>query len=690
MSRNRSIAKRMGGEHSRTPKAGDKNYAKVLFSPDEMASFESLMNEVDDVGVGGKFIAPRRDADTEAPPRSAWKDWCTGLNAVVLVVLVVTAVVAVDFTRSYFPSAMTADGAKTRVDTTLETTPSPSPAARALASDLARASSSGEADPVWTAAVEGRRDALARVAGSDGGSVVSEKDGGDAETETTDVSVASGVDDVFFTPSPTMNATARDEDDDAADEWRSTAVGFGDDDSSVDSSQRQEQISRNLTEKNALAATRATRTSRSGADAARAAADAAETSAADAAEATSREARHEAAETDEERRARHAKEDEERRARHEKEDRERAEKHAMEDELRELRAAVKDRETMTTFGEMRADGVGVFVAGDPTTTATATMDPDATRVSYGGDGSRDAPPDFTDPRAPSERDQDPDPTLPEPLDDPLGMFTDRPADDAVAPETPEDMSGSPGTNASVPYDPDEGFADPPQVPEDVLEPEAAEAAEAPAATPPRRAGAKKKAAMRKEKAASKTDGAGDAPAWDAAETKGFEDDEPGTFADAPTEAPDAPKNEPRQNFFAPEDPGDAAAPGGASPPLPDAPGLFEEEDARFPDALPQTGDGGSERASDHPADYDHASLRVGVNVTRANDVVADAGGEKRTNEIFSPAALATPRDANETAPTAYALDLSSTTVKGLVRDPSKHGGDAEASFGSRGAEPEPP
>jgi hypothetical protein len=390
MSRNRSIAKRMGGEHSRTPKAGDKNYAKVLFSPDEMASFESLMNEVDDVGVGGKFIAPRRDADTEAPPRSAWKDWCTGLNAVVLVVLVITAVVAVDFTRSYFPSAMTADGAKTRVDTTLETTPSPSPAARALASDLARAEArSGEADPARNAAVEGRRDALARVAGSNGGSVVSEKDGGDAETETKDVSVASDADDVFFTPpSPTTNATARDEDDDAADEWHSTAVGFGDDDLRIDSSQRQEQISRNLTD--ALAdGSRATRMSHPGADAARAAADAAEASAADAAEATSREARHEAAETDEERRARHAKEDEERRARHEKEDRERAEKHAMEDELRELRAAVKDREThSTTFGPSPRDfsGVGVFVAGDPTT--TTTNDPDATRVSYGGDGEK--------------------------------------------------------------------------------------------------------------------------------------------------------------------------------------------------------------------------------------------------------------------------------------------------------------
>jgi hypothetical protein len=124
--------------------------------------------------------------------------------------------------------------------------------------------------------------------------------------------------------------------------------------------------------------------------------------------------------------------------------------------------------------------------------------------------------------------------------------------------------------------------------------------------------------------------------------------------------------------------------------LPDAPGLPEEEDARFlSDALPRTGDGArTERLSDPPEDYDHASLRVGVNVTRANDGVADAGGEEKEEE--EPAALATPRDANETAPTAYALDLSATTVKGLVRDSRKHGGEAEASFGSRGAEPEPP
>ena len=113
MSRNRSIAKRMGGEHTRTPKAGDKSYAKVLFSPDEMASFESLMNEVDDVGVGGKFITPRRGADAEdAPTSSFFRDWCTGLNAVVLVVLVVTAIVAVDFSRSYFPDRATAAGTR--------------------------------------------------------------------------------------------------------------------------------------------------------------------------------------------------------------------------------------------------------------------------------------------------------------------------------------------------------------------------------------------------------------------------------------------------------------------------------------------------------------------------------------------------------------------------------------------------
>ena len=103
MSRNRSIAKRMGGEHTRTPKAGDKSYAKVLFSPDEMASFESLMNEVDDVGVGGKFIKPRFDANADAAPTSSWRDWCTGLNVAVLVVLVVTAV-AVSYTHLTLPT----------------------------------------------------------------------------------------------------------------------------------------------------------------------------------------------------------------------------------------------------------------------------------------------------------------------------------------------------------------------------------------------------------------------------------------------------------------------------------------------------------------------------------------------------------------------------------------------------------
>ena len=44
MSRNRSIAQRMGNELSGAKK-GDPNYAKVLFTPDDMASFETLPNQ---------------------------------------------------------------------------------------------------------------------------------------------------------------------------------------------------------------------------------------------------------------------------------------------------------------------------------------------------------------------------------------------------------------------------------------------------------------------------------------------------------------------------------------------------------------------------------------------------------------------------------------------------------------------
>lgn len=627
MSRNRSIAKRMGGEHTRTPKAGDKSYAKVLFSPDEMASFESLMNEVDDVGVGGKFITPRRDADTEAPPRSAWKDWCTGLNAVVLVVLVVTAVVAVDFSRSYFPDRATtalslfanSDNRGARVDTTLEATPSPSPAARALAADLTRAGR--EADPAGDAAAEGRRDALL-AAGSGAGSVVAEKGGGEAQTEANAEDVRGDAADPLATPpfpETSANASANAAESDA---WQSTAVGFVRDTSGRQD--QQDQIARDLAD--ALAAVGPRDVTRSPpppppeygdsrkslsrkSDAARSAADAAEASAADAAEATSREARHEAAETDAERRARHAKEDEERRARHEKEDRERAEKHAMEDELRELRAAVsepfsKNRERNFSFGEAEATtSVGALVAESLATSDSASDD-----------------------------------------------------------------SSSPVMNASsaLPTDPGEGSPEA-GVTRGDAEPEAAAT---PAATP-RRAGARKKKASTRTNA---TNGAAETSQGD------FVDEDIVETADAPTTPTAPPRNATTTpNATAPEDPTDDAAS------LSDAPRLPDDPD-EAPDAVRRVDADASHSLAaiaDPPADYDHASLRVGVNATRANGTVADVGGGRR--------ALAPPSALNGTKPGEYALDARAMTVKGLVQEPTDISDEAKPPPGPHAPEaPEPP
>ena len=637
MSRNRSIAKRMGGEHTRTPKAGDKSYAKVLFSPDEMASFESLMNEVDDVGVGGKFITPRRGADAEdAPTSSFFRDWCTGLNAVVLVVLVVTAVVAVDFSRSYFPDRATTAGPRgARVDTTLEATPSPSPAARALAADLARAGR--EADPAGDAAAEGRRDALL-AAGSGAGSVVAEKGGGEAQTEANvsgDVSEAEtqrrrGGDaaDPFATPpfpETSANASANAAESDA---WQSTAVGFVRDTSGRQD--QQDQIARDLAD--ALAAVGPRDVTRSPpppppeygdsrkslsrkSDAARDAADAAEASAADAAEATSREARHEAAETDAERRARHAKEDEERHARHEKEDRERAEKHAMEDELRELRAAArtsrspaKNREGNFSFGEAEATTSvqGLLVAESLATSDSAS------------DSDRD--------------------------------------------------SSSPVMNASsaLPTDPGEGSPEA-GVTRGDAEPEAAAT---PAATP-RRAGARKKKASTRTNA---TNGAAETSQGD------FVDEDIVETADAPTAPTAPPRNATTTpNATAPEDPTDDAAS------LSDAPRLPDDPD-EAPDAVRRVDADASHSLAaiaDPPADYDHASLRVGVNATRTNGTVADVGGGRL--------ALAPPSASNGTKPGEYALDARAVTVKGLVQEPTDISDEAKPPPGPHAPEaPEPP
>lgn len=704
MSRNRSIAKRMGGEHTRTPKAGDKSYAKVLFSPDEMASFESLMNEVDDVGVGGKFITPRRGADAEdAPTSSFFRDWCTGLNAVVLVVLVVTAIVAVDFSRSYFPDRATAAGPRgARVDTTLEATPSPSPAARALAADLARAGR--EADPAGDAAAEGRRDALL-AAGSGAGSVVAEKGGEEAQTEANaeDVSEAEtrrrrgDAADPFATPpfpETSANAAANAAESDA---WQSTAVGFG------DTSGRQEQIAQDLAD--ALTAMDAnvtrspppppSRGSRKSppprSDAARDAADAAEASAADAAEATSREARHEAAETDAERRARHVKEDEERRARHEKEDRERAEKHAMEDELRELRAAAsepaKDREPFS-FGEAEATtSVGALVADDATSDSASDADPimdpdDPARVSvpHGGDGGDDdAPPDETEVSDATVSDatvpNDVEPFPGRSADDAPGPFVRRPADDdaITSDATPAGRdSSSPVMNASsaLPTDPGEGSPDA-GVTRGDAEPEAAAT---PAATP-RRAGARNKKASTRTNA---TNGA--------AKTSqdGFKDEDIVETADAPTAPPRNATTTPNA-VSSSEDPTDDAASLSDAPRLPEAdPSDPSDEPDEAPNAVWRVDADASHSLAaiaDSPADYDHTSLRVGVNTTVTDPKTVNGGR------------LAPPSAANGTPPGEYALDarkIKTMTVKGLVQEPTDISDEAKRPPDTHAPEPPEP
>jgi hypothetical protein len=540
--------------------------------------------------------------------------------------------------------------------------------------------------------------------------VVAEKGGGEAQTEANaeDVSEAEtqrrrgDSADPFATPpfpEPSANASANAAESDA---WQSTAVGFG------DTSGRQDQIARDLAD--ALAAMDAnvtrsppppppSRDSRKSppprSDAARDAADAAEASAADAAEATSREARHEAAETDAERRARHAKEDEERRAQHEKEDRERAEKHAMEDELRELRAAAsepaKDREPFS-FGEAEATtSVGALVADDATSDSASDSDPivdpdDPARVSvpHGGDGGDDdAPPDETEPLATVSNATVPDDVEPLPgrsADDAPGPFARRPADDdAIASDaTPAGSdSSSPVMNASsaLPTDPGEGSPDA-GVTRGDAEPEAAAT---PAATP-RRAGARKKKASTRTNA---TNGAG-------AETSqgDFVDEDIVETADAPTTPPRNATTTP--NATTPEDPTDDDA---AS--LSDAPRLPEAADPRFPDEASDEARVDAVRRvdadashslaaiADPPADYDHASLRVGVNATRANGTVADVGGGRR--------ALAPPRAANGTAPDEYALDARAMTVKGLVQEPNDISDEAKPPPGPHAPEaPEPP
>ena len=80
MARNSAIAKRMQGPKSESSASRSySNYRKILFSPDDMASFENLLDQVED--ADRPRYKPPVETSEEQPGA-----WCTKLNIAVLVV----------------------------------------------------------------------------------------------------------------------------------------------------------------------------------------------------------------------------------------------------------------------------------------------------------------------------------------------------------------------------------------------------------------------------------------------------------------------------------------------------------------------------------------------------------------------------------------------------------------------------
>ena len=127
---------------------GGSNYRKVLFSPDDMASFENLLDQVEDVDAGRARWKPPRDvaeedAGEDVYARGGIRAWCTGLNVAVLVVALATAFVGFDLARSY---VLARSSAAVVIDETLERAADPRAASPPLA-----AATRGPAAPAATA-----------------------------------------------------------------------------------------------------------------------------------------------------------------------------------------------------------------------------------------------------------------------------------------------------------------------------------------------------------------------------------------------------------------------------------------------------------------------------------------------------------------------------------------------------------
>ena len=369
-----AIARRMGDASATPSSRGGSNYRKVLFSPDDMASFENLLDQVEDVDAGRARWKPPRDvaeedAGEDVYARGGIRAWCTGLNVAVLVVALATAFVSFDLARSY---VLARSSAAVVIDETLERAADP----RGGASPLA-AATRGPAAPAATAlAAAAGEGVVARpepssspVGGGGGGLVDLAKAHLVAASATAKRGIA-GILDAFDEPGGT---TRDDEGGDAVAE----ASGNDDDATGPAPPSPPRRFAKGPKTKTAGASQDDSPAGASQDD-----------SPAGASRDDSLADSNAALESEEARRERHAREDEARRERHEREDRERAARHAMEDELRERQRAKETAE--------RAEEAGAEEnASEANDEAEEAKEADVEVAASTGDGERGARPSGT-------------------------------------------------------------------------------------------------------------------------------------------------------------------------------------------------------------------------------------------------------------------------------------------------------
>jgi hypothetical protein len=334
------------GDASATPSSrGGSNYRKVLFSPDDMASFENLLDQVEDVDAGRARWKPPRDvaeedAGEDVYARGGIRAWCTGLNVAVLVVALATAFVGFDLARSY---VLARSSAAVVIDETLERAADPRAASPPLAAT--RGPAAPAATALAAAAGEGvvaRPEPSSSPVGGGGGGLVDLAKAHLVAASATAKRGIAGILDAFDEP----GGTTRDEQGGDA-----VAEASGNDDEATGPAPPSppRRFAKGPKTKTAGASQDDSRAGASRDDSLLAGASR-DDSLAGASRDDSLADSNAALESEEARRERHAREDEARRERHEREDRERAARHAMEDELRERQRAKETAERAEEAG----------------------------------------------------------------------------------------------------------------------------------------------------------------------------------------------------------------------------------------------------------------------------------------------------------------------------------------------------